>query len=183
MKNRFVQTRKGYCTIYALANMFNSQKIIDEFASNEKYYDTGCNNEDENAMAALVDQDLAFSDVLYAAHSYNVPLPFDLVDRVVRFDNVDNDIDTNYYDVTPYLLSVRTAGPAELWHSVILFNVRGQLWYSDPRHESWMKIESVNDLAIFELHDIWNVKALYLKSTNTFARISSQYLGYNFNND
>lgn len=179
MRNKFIQTRHGYCTVYALASMLGSEEIVEKFGAMEKFSNGGADDQDERDMVESVQEDLSICPVLDIRHSYGIPLPFDLVDRVLRFDHPKAECDREYFDTAPYLLTVRLRG-VKSHHSVVVFNVKGQLWYLDPLWRNWMKIDSMEDLRD-EVEEIWAVKSLYQPSTQEFLLISSQYMDYQFN--
>jgi hypothetical protein len=173
MKNKFIQRESGFCTVYALSNMFRDNHFLENFSTEEF---RGCNDEQEQVMINSYDNDLSFSEVVSVRHSYDTPLPEKLVYDILLHEDPPAS-NCNDFDLIPYLVTVRLVAHHKFHHSVVVLNRNSQLYYIDPRNEDIIKIKG--DL-FKHFIDCWCIKRPYLKSTNMFARISSKALGFSF---
>lgn len=176
MKNLFQQTSFGHCTVYAMANMFRNdlflQFLTDEFK--------GCDDVQEKQMIETLDSDFGFSEVISIRHSYNIPIPERLLYLILMHqDPKDEGEDHQEFDLIPYLLAVRRKETHEFWHSVVVFNRNGKLYYIDPYIEDIIPLTDSMDREDLFI-DCWSVKRLYRKSDDRFLRLSSQSLGFKF---
>jgi hypothetical protein len=170
MKNLFIQKEKGHCTVFAFANMFRrdlSQFMTEEFR--------GCNDEEERKIITSIEDDLGIAEVISIRHGYNIPLPNDLLFKILSFQEPVIE-GHEEFDLIPYLLSVRRVNTHEYWHSVVVFNHNGQLYYSDSYNEDIIRIEDQDHLSS-QFLDCWCVKRLVIKSKEQFARLSSKAIG------
>lgn len=174
MKNLFQQTKFGHCTVYALANLFRSDYFIKNFLTDEY---VGCDGEKVNHMLGLFDPNFGISDVLSIRHSYEIALPNDLVFQVLtNKDEASSDL-AEEFDTIPYLLTIRRTGATNYWHSVIVLNYKGRLFYLDPYYDEFVPIESAEQLG-HQYGDCWAVERIYLKNENSFAIFSAKALGF-----
>lgn len=169
MKNLFIQKEKGHCTVFAFANMFRkdlSQFMTDEFK--------GCDDEKERRIVSSIENDLGIAEVISIRHSYNIPIPNEFLFQILTFKEPVIE-GQEEFDLIPYLLAVRRLPTHELWHSVVVFNKDGELYFSDPYNEEIIKVD--RETLFDQFIDCWSVKRLIIESKQDFARLSSKAIG------
>ena len=169
MKNLFIQKEKGHCTVFAFANMF--RKDLSHFMTEEF---KGCDDEKERQIVASIENDLGIAEVISIRHSYNIPIPNELLFQILTFKEPVTEAQVEF-DLIPYLLAVRRLPTHEFWHSVVVFNKNGELFYSDPYTEDIIKVDK--ETLFNQFIDCWSVKRLVINSAQDFARLSSKAIG------
>jgi hypothetical protein len=179
MKNLFVQKEFGYCTVYALANIFRDKTFL-RFVGNEEF--KGCDDEKENRLLAECGyKDVGLASVLYVSHSYKKPLPPDYALQILTSlgdHTKPNPEDSVEIPLIPYLLAVRLKDTHEFHHAAAVLNYNGVLLYIDPYKEDIIVCEGMDLFNNFI--DCYGIKRFYMKDSDTFAILKGENLNYNF---
>jgi hypothetical protein len=177
MKNLFIQREFGYCTVYALANMFRDNFFLQHYAQDENF--KGCDDDKEKIMIQAYDKSISWSEITSVRHSYKIPIPPSLVSGIFSHQDPEGDNYTEF-DIIPYLCAVRLIDTHEFHHSVCVLNVNKEIYYIDPKREDIIKLDKPTDIYNYII-DIWTIKRPYLVDTDKFVRLSSSALGFKFN--
>ncbi|MDF2381330.1 hypothetical protein JMG10_07630 [Nostoc ellipsosporum NOK] len=169
LKNNFQQKSMGWCTVYALANIFKDADLL-KFTNSEEF--KGCGDKEINAM--LGETGLVICDVATVTQNYK-HFPKDWVYGIIR-EHIETDLDENIdVIVTPYLLSV-TRIPG-IYHSVVVLMINGFMLYLDPYDDSWQVIERPEDFEDKFL-ECQSVQRFCLAKENRYAILRGEVLGY-----
>jgi hypothetical protein len=173
MKIKYRQKSAGWCTVYALANMFQDSRFL-KFTEEERF--KGCSKEEVDFMLHDLGYNLALGWVMYGNQHYN-RFPKGYVYSALR--SFKEQFPENFevrVPVIPYLLSVRLV--PEMWHSVVVLMAGDDMFYIDPYKEERLLIESFEQFDALFI-DCQAVERPYVIPDNAFCVLRGEDLGFN----
>lgn len=172
MKLQFRQRSAGWCTVYALANIFKDDRFL-KFTKDERF--KGCSKDEVDFMFHDLQYGMQLGQVMYANQSY-APLPKGYVYSCLRSlkEQVSDDIQIEVL-VVPYLLSVRLI--PTMWHSVAVLMIGDNMYYIDPYKEEMLHIESFEQFDTLFI-DCMMVERPFRIQDNRFIVLLGEHLGY-----
>jgi hypothetical protein len=170
MEMLFQQKSIGWCTVYALANIFRDHQWL-RFCDDEKY--KGCGTDEINEMLETMGTGLKIAQVAYSNQHYR-HLPKGYVYSLMRaFEEIEQG--EIQIPIIPYMLTVRII--PSIYHSVAVLVCRGKMLYIDPYRQSIIEIESFEE---FDPLFIDCVTVERFSVGDMFAILRGEECGYQF---
>jgi hypothetical protein len=176
MKNLFLQKKSGFCSVYTIANLFQSVDAL-RFLDDPDF--EGCDDAKETLILQAVDGNFGLTAITFSDANYP-PVPPEFVFDILMNDNKSTRPSDASIKIPliPHLLTVRLTETAEKLHRVAVIRYQDILLYSDPYWEDMKVCRTMQEL-YQNFCAVYGVDRLILKESKEYMLLIGENLkGY-----